>query len=105
MQKKLFVVVLRYCVELDQLDQYLLNHRRYLEQGYNCGLLLASGPQQPRTGGVIMAMAADRQEVWYFIHNDPFYIHHCAEYNVYEFSPIKYADCFKPIVDKLNDER
>ena len=102
MSKKLFIVVLRYIVELDVLNQHTFLHRQYLDKGYAQGLLLASGPQNPRTGGIIMAMAVDRAELWTYLKHDPFYINNCAEYNIHEFSPIKHAESFKSIIDLMN---
>lgn len=102
MSKKLFIVVLRYSVTIDVLDQYVVTHREYLDKGYARGLLLVSGPQNPRTGGVIMAMAVDRNELWDYLKHDPFYTNSCAEYTIHEFVPIKYAESFEGIIDLIN---
>jgi uncharacterized protein YciI len=51
------------------------------------GSFLASGRKVPRTGGVILARGASREEIETIINLDPFYRHHVAEYEIIEFSP------------------
>ncbi len=49
--------------------------------------LLVSGPQVPRTGGVIVARIHTREEVDAFVHEDPFFQEGIADYDVIEFAP------------------
>jgi uncharacterized protein YciI len=98
MENTLFVIVLRYLVELDELDQYLVSHRAFLDQHYATGMLIASGPQRPRNGGIILARAASREQLWAVMQHDPFYQHQCAEYNIYEFSAIKHSAAFAEVL-------
>jgi uncharacterized protein YciI len=48
---------------------------------------LASGPQVPRTGGVIIAQGPNKQYIEDIIKNDPFHINKVAQYQIYEFTP------------------
>lgn len=60
---KQFIVVLRYLVPIETVDEHVIAHREYLSKGYEQKLLLASGPQEPRTGGIFIARAESRKEM------------------------------------------
>lgn len=68
---------------------------------YAAGDFIASGPQTPRVGGVIMIKANDRAAVEAIIAQDPFNIHGIADYQIVEFTPTMLNnDGLKP---RLND--
>ena len=66
-------------------------HRDYLDEAYQAGKLLISGPRIPRTGGVIIACVKTRGE-------DPFHKQGIADYEVIEFKAIKYQPVLSSIV-------
>ena len=68
----MFVVTISYTAPLAQIDELMPAHRDWLSQGYDSGLLLASGPQTPRTGGVVLARAVSREELDAALAEDPF---------------------------------
>ncbi|HMH21232.1 MAG TPA: YciI family protein [Puia sp.] len=68
----LFVVILRYLVPLEEIDAVLKQHMAYLDKHYKNGDFLVSGRQVPRTGGVILARAKNRNAVEKTIEQDPF---------------------------------
>ena len=79
----MFIVLLTYKLPLAEVERHLAAHREYLDRQYAAGTFLCSGPQNPRTGGVILCRAADRAA------EDPFRIHGVADYEIIEFSPVK----------------
>lgn len=85
----LFVVLLKYLQPLPVVDLHLAAHRVFLDQFYANKMILCSGRQEPREGGVILCRAASKDEVWAMIHQDPFYQQKIAEYSVVEFIPTK----------------
>lgn len=87
----LFVVLLRYVRPLSDIDVHLPAHRAWLQSGYRDGWLLVSGPQRPRTGGVLLARARDAAEVWSLLDADPFRREGLADYQVIEFEASMYA--------------
>jgi uncharacterized protein YciI len=89
-----FVILSRYLKPLDELDGVLPAHRAFLDKYYAEGLLIASGPQNPRTGGVIITADAPRERIEAMLAEDPFVRHGCAEYHVIEFSAVKHAEWF-----------
>lgn len=84
-----FVIESTYLAPLAQIDAHLAAHRAHLETGFQSGMFLASGPQEPRTGGMILARAADRVEIESFLARDPFAQRGLSRYRVVEFLPVK----------------
>lgn len=105
MTPTVYIIELHYTVPLDKLDEYLIAHRAYLDESYAKGIFIASGPQNPRTGGVIMARAFDndgraitREDIANIMDADPFTIHKLATYKIIECNPVKYSEPFKKIL-------
>lgn len=91
---KHFVIEVTYTAPIEQIDERLAAHRAHLEKGYESGLLLASGPQKPRTGGVILARVTSREELDQFLAMDPFALANVATYRLTEFEPLKHQSWF-----------
>lgn len=89
--KNIFVVVLRYLVPIDVIELHRAKHLEFLDEYYSSGLFIASGRQTPASGGIILAVASNREEIESIINDDPFKIHKLAEYQVFEFTPSKYS--------------
>lgn len=88
----MFVVILTYIKPLDEVDKYLAAHREYLSRHYAAGDFIASGPQTPRVGGVIMMKADSRQTVNSIIAEGPFHANGIADYRIVEFTPIMFVN-------------
>ncbi len=87
---KHYLILITYKVELPIIDSLLAQHREFLQTGYDKSLLLMSGPENPRTGGVVIAKANSLEEIKSFFANDPYYKNNAAEYDFREFNPVKY---------------
>lgn len=87
---KHFLILITYKVDLTIIDSLLAQHREFLQTGYDNNLLLMSGPENPRTGGVVIAKANSLEEIKSFFANDPYYKNNAAEYDYREFNPVKY---------------
>jgi len=94
----MYIIILNYKVDLTEVNRHLEAHRAYLDQNYAKGAFVASGPQNPRTGGVILCNAVSRDEVEDIIATDPFNINEVADYSIIEFSPTKYASGFEKYI-------
>jgi uncharacterized protein YciI len=94
----MYIIQLTYKKSITIVDQYLLEHRAYLEECYKKNYLIASGPKNPRTGGILLSQVNDQLLLDDIIKNDPFYIHDIAEYEIIEFSPVKYHPDFAPFI-------
>jgi len=85
----MFVLILTYKKPLEIIDQYVVEHRQYLDECYAQKIILISGPQIPRSGGIIILTVKTREQLQKFIEQDPFFIHDVADYQSIEFDPIK----------------
>ena len=88
----MFIAILTYKKPLEEVDRFLRAHREYLAEHYTAGDFIASGPQTPRVGGVIMMKANDRATVDSIIAKDPFHINGIADYQIVEFTPTLFCD-------------
>ena len=71
------------------------DHREYLQIGYKAGMLLISGPQTPRVGGILVARAESMHEVRAFCDGDPYSKAGVATHRIIEFVPMS----FQPYVE------
>lgn len=83
----LFIILLNYQQSLEAVDTHLAAHREFLARQYREGHFLLSGPQHPRTGGVIVARAPDRATLDDWLAEDPFNVHGVAAYSVVAWQP------------------
>ena len=88
----MFIAILTYKKPLEEVDRHLQAHRDYLAEQYATGNFIASGPQTPRIGGVIMIKADNRAAVDSIIAQDPFNINGIADYQIVEFTPTMFAE-------------
>lgn len=86
----MFIVIFMYKVDVFVINERLIEHRAFLDECYSKNLLLASGPQNPRAGGVIIALASSKSEVMDMVLKDPLVIHDLVDFSIIEFNPTKY---------------
>lgn len=94
----MFIIVLTYKKPLDVIDAHLAEHRAFLEKHYQTNALIASGPQTPRKGGIIISHLKDREALEKIIEQDPFKQRELADYQIIEFTPVKYHAEFAPFL-------
>lgn len=94
----MFVILLHYKKPLAEVDRWLVAHREFLEVGYQKNLFIASGPREPRTGGVILSQCHDRALLERELSQDPFQQQGIAEYEIIEFTPVKHHPQFTPFL-------
>jgi uncharacterized protein YciI len=87
----MFIILVHYIKALADVEKHKPEHYEYLDRHYAAGRFVASGPQVPRTGGVILARAGSRHELDEVLSEDPFYSEKVAQYQIIEFSPNKFA--------------
>ncbi len=88
----MFIAILTYKKTLSEVDRFLAAHREYLAKHYAAGDFIASGPQNPRVGGVIMMTADSREAGAAIIAEDPFHINDIAGYQIVELTPTMFAN-------------
>jgi uncharacterized protein YciI len=87
----MYIVNLNYLKPVSEVDTHVVAHRAFLDEYYARGVFIASGPRNPRDGGVIIASShASRAELDDILAKDPFSQHGIASYQVTEFVPTKH---------------
>ncbi|MDP3371772.1 MAG: YciI family protein [Candidatus Paracaedibacteraceae bacterium] len=100
-EKTLFIVIIRYLVALDTILEIRPAHVDFLKKHYSDGTFIVSGPQIPRTGGVILAKAINRHALLSILKNDPFCVNNYAEYQIFEFTINMCCNELKDFFQKL----
>lgn len=85
----MFLVMITYTKPIEEINNHLVEHRAFLSKGYENNQFIVAGPQNPRTGGVLISQMTDREELSKLLKNDPFLIHDVANYEIIEFLPVK----------------
>jgi uncharacterized protein YciI len=83
----MYAIILRYKRPLAEVDKHSEAHRAWLRDQYAAGHFLVSGPQQPRTGGFILARGESKAAVEAILADDPFNQEQIADYEIIEFLP------------------
>ncbi|KTD33817.1 YCII domain-containing protein [Legionella nautarum] len=100
----MFIIQLTYKEPINEVDKYLQAHREFLEYYYKQGLLIASGPMKPRTGGIIIAATNDRVKLEEIFKQDPYYLAEIADYQIIEFTPVKSCKELKDLIHRTEGE-
>lgn len=95
----MFVVILTYTAELAAVDGALEDHVAWLQRCFAREALWAAGRRVPRTGGVLLMPAMQRDEVNRLLADDPIHQRGVASYEVLEFVPTSVA----PGLERLRD--
>ena len=94
----MYIIELTYKVPTTVIDEQIASHMAYLEKYYASGHFLASGRKEPRDGGIIMAVAANRKKVEEIINEDPFKQKGLADYRIIEFKATKNVKAYSAFV-------
>ncbi|MCI5968381.1 YciI family protein [Helicobacter sp.] len=86
--KNLFVILIAYTKPLNAIEEILSQHRAFLSKGYESGYLLASGPQNPKTGGIVIGKFDSKECAEEFFKHDPYAQNNAATYQILEFTPV-----------------
>ncbi|WP_144158043.1 YciI family protein [Paraburkholderia sp. BCC1885] len=95
----MYIVELTYIQPLDAIEAHLEAHRSFLDEQYANEVFLASGPKDPRDGGIILVSGrVSREELDAILVRDPFHQHGVAAYHVTKFAPVKFHPTLKQIL-------
>lgn len=96
----MIIIHIHFKTAISEVDKYVSAHREFLDYYYKQGLLIASGPLKPRTGGIIIAASNNKNEIETIFKNDPYYLAEIAEYQFTEFTPVKHCAELKELILK-----
>ena len=86
-----FIINLQFTQSFETFGDLVPAHRAFLQEGYDRGLLLMSGPKQDKTGGIIVARAESEQLLREQMNRDPCLTHGLAHHELIPFSAVKIA--------------
>lgn len=84
---RLFVIDLEYLVPLSVIDSLYDAHKAFLQELYQQGRIIVSGPKDPRIGGVIVALGKDVADIEATFGADPFLTENAARATITAFHP------------------
>lgn len=84
-----YVLLVSYTADLAAIEAAMPAHRRFLDQYFASGEFLASGPREPRTGGVILARVDTDARLQELIAADPFVRQGLVRYEAVAFRPTR----------------
>jgi uncharacterized protein YciI len=90
----MFIIMIHFTQPLEVIDKHVADHRQFLGEGYKKNYFVASGPRNPRTGGVVISQLKDRATVEKIFLQDPYYLNGVAEYEIIEFNPVLHHEDF-----------
>lgn len=82
------LAILRYRKPLEDVLKVVDEHRAYLKELQAKGLLLASGPLEPRNGGALLLRVPDVAALDALRDGDPFTRTGCAQYELLPWAPV-----------------
>ncbi len=85
------LILVRYRLPLEEVAKFTDEHRAYLRELKAKGILIASGPMDPRTGGAILVRIPDenvQQSLTALRDGDPFSKKNIANYELIPWAPI-----------------
>lgn len=91
-----FMIEITYQRPYEEISPIVPEHRAFLQRGYDQGLLLMSGPMNPRIGGIVIARAESLERLRAFFSQDPYAQKGLASYRFVEFEPVKYQSFLTP---------
>ena len=91
----MILVTLDYTVPLDRIDAVIEPHRALLNDLAVRGVIICSGPKNPRTGGVMLMNVDTVEAAQEILSADPFMQNNLATYDYTDFTPIKCAPEFR----------
>lgn len=81
----MFIIELTYVKPLEEVGKYMEEHKKFLEENYEEGIFIVSGPMVPRVGGIIIASLDSKEELEKIVNKDPFIINKVSSYKITEF--------------------
>ena len=85
------IAILRYRKPMEAVEKVLVEHRAYLKDLLDQGLILASGPLEPRNGGALLLRVPDQDSdrvLDQIRDNDPFVKAGVAQYELLGWNPV-----------------
>ena len=88
----MFIIELTYTAALEEIDAHMAAHVKFLKKYYAAGNFMVSGRKIPRDGGIIVAVATNREQLEAIVREDPFNARGLADFRIIQFRASQRAD-------------
>lgn len=88
----MFIAIITYKKPVEEVNRFLGPHCDFLSAYISIGNIIAAGPQNPASGGVILLKADSCEEVDDIISRDPWNVRGLVDYQIVEFIPTMIGD-------------
>ena len=93
---KYFLLEGEYLVPFEEFSNLVAAHRAFLQQGYDAGHFLCSGPQIPARGGFLLARAESLEKLQEILADEPFTKARKMRFSrITEFNPVQHQPILK----------
>lgn len=83
----IYILILKYVRPLEEVNAHLDTHKQWLARHIREGRILAAGPSEDRSGGVVLASCGKRSELDDMVAEDSFVVHQVVEVSIQSFEP------------------
>ena len=87
---RMFVLISRFQKPLEEVNRSFALHSAWVQRQYEAGRFLVSGRREPQIGGIIVARAANEQELRELLTTDPYQQRGLAEYEIFAFEATEF---------------
>lgn len=88
-ENAVFIVLLKITGSKERAAEFMAEHRKWLQSGFDDGVFLASGSLQGQPGGAILVHGIGAAEMEQRLSQDPFVIHDVVVVEIVQFAPSK----------------
>lgn len=74
-------------------------HRDYLVKEYENNKLMFGGRKEPRTGGIIISLHNEEQELREMLDSDPFVCQGLVNYSITKFTPVMASEQYTELLE------
>lgn len=96
----MFVVLLKFSDNRDQVNRHMDGHRRWLYRGFDDGVFVLAGALQPSLGGGILAHNVSRADLESWIEKDPFVANDVVRAEIIEIEASKADERLKFLIEE-----
>lgn len=83
----MFIVLLKFFKNSDQVSKFKEGHMKWLKQGFDDGIFLLAGSIKPGLGGAIIAHNTSLSDLSKKVDNDPFVVEKIVTAEIIEIEP------------------
>ncbi len=74
-------------------------HRDHLAKEYENNKLMFGGRKEPRTGGIIISLHSEEQELRKMLDSDPFVCQGLVNYSITKFTPVMASEQYAELLE------